>query len=423
MPELRKYLLLFITSFFILNLFLIGCGKKSQWYKGNLHTHSFWSDGDDYPEMVMKWYKEHNYHFIALTDHNILAQGEKWLNVQKRKDGAEIYEKYLQSFGADWIEKKEEDGGSLVRLKTLEEYKLLFEEAEKFLIIKSEEITDRFERKPIHINAINLREYIPPQRGNSVLEVMQNNVNAILEQRDATGAAILSQLTHPNFGWAVTAEDIIALQGEKFFEIYNGHPAVRNEGDELHPGVERIWDIVLAQRLAIGGQILYGIAVDDAHNFHVSSSKHANPGRGWILVRAAKLTPESIIEAMESGTFYASTGVELEDIRYEQGEISINIKPEDGISYTTQFIGTRRGFDARSEPVNDATLNAQVTRRYSDEIGIVLAEVKGITASYKFKNDELYVRAKIISTKLKENPNHEGEYEVAWTQPYIINKM
>src|SRR5205814_702981 len=30
-----------------------------RWWKGNLHTHSFWSDGDDFPEMIADWYKRH----------------------------------------------------------------------------------------------------------------------------------------------------------------------------------------------------------------------------------------------------------------------------------------------------------------------------------------------------------------------------
>ena len=30
-----------------------------RWWKGNLHTHSLWSDGDDFPEMVADWYKRH----------------------------------------------------------------------------------------------------------------------------------------------------------------------------------------------------------------------------------------------------------------------------------------------------------------------------------------------------------------------------
>ncbi len=36
------------------------------WFKGDLHTHSQWSDGDDYPEMIARWYEEHAYHFICL---------------------------------------------------------------------------------------------------------------------------------------------------------------------------------------------------------------------------------------------------------------------------------------------------------------------------------------------------------------------
>lgn len=44
----------------------------ARWWKGNLHTHSLWSDGDDYPEMILDWYKAHGYHFAALSDHNTL---------------------------------------------------------------------------------------------------------------------------------------------------------------------------------------------------------------------------------------------------------------------------------------------------------------------------------------------------------------
>ena len=31
--------------------------NETKWHKGNLHTHSLWSDGDDYPEMIADWYK------------------------------------------------------------------------------------------------------------------------------------------------------------------------------------------------------------------------------------------------------------------------------------------------------------------------------------------------------------------------------
>ena len=43
------------------------------WYKGNLHTHTTESDGDAHPEAVVKWYKQHDYDFLVLSDHNHLT--------------------------------------------------------------------------------------------------------------------------------------------------------------------------------------------------------------------------------------------------------------------------------------------------------------------------------------------------------------
>src|SRR3984885_7006173 len=63
-----------------------------RWWKGNLHTHTFWSDGDDFPEMVADWYKRHGYHFLTLSDHNVLSDGDRWLNVTK--DRAPVVAKY-----------------------------------------------------------------------------------------------------------------------------------------------------------------------------------------------------------------------------------------------------------------------------------------------------------------------------------------
>ena len=59
----------------------------------------------------------------------------------------------------------------------------------------------------------------------------------------------------------------------------------------------------------------------------------------------------------------------------------------------------------------------RVTHRYSDDVGRVLAEVEGANAAYEMKGDELYVRAKITSTKPKAVPTRAGETEAAWTQP------
>lgn len=405
-------------------MFFLSCesSKKTTWWKGNLHTHSLWSDGDDFPEMIIDWYKSNGYDFLALSDHNVLPTEERWIEVHKESNRYQVYQEYLVRFGSDWVEVKDQDSLVLVRLKTLSEYDSLFEKPGQFLMIPSEEITDRFERKPIHVNATNLAEFIPPQGGNSVLEVMQNNINAVLQQRERTGQLMFPHLNHPNFGWAVKVEDIIALEGERFFEVYNGHPAVHNEGDELHPSTERMWDIVLTANLERGAEPLYGMAVDDAHNYRDLDSNHSNPGRGWVMVKTDQLTPEAIITAMESGDFYSSSGVVLQDIQYSDNTIYISIQTEEGVTYSTQFIGTRKGY-IPSLAATLETETASVTRYYSAEIGEVFLEVQGISPSYTWSGDEIYVRAKVISSKLKENPYKEGEMETAWVQPFVIRKM
>ena len=74
-----------------------------------------------------------------------------------------------------------------MRLKTLEEYRTLFEEPGSFLLLSSEEITDEFQTKDVHVNATNIKVLIEPQGGQSVRDVMQNNIDAVLEQRERTG--------------------------------------------------------------------------------------------------------------------------------------------------------------------------------------------------------------------------------------------
>lgn len=366
------------------------------WWKGNLHTHSLWSDGDDYPEMIVDWYRSHGYHFVALSDHNTLAEDERWHAVGGDSAAVERYRRYVERFGEEWVDAREDAGTLQVRLKTLGEYRTLFERPGRFLVIQGEEITDRFGRKPIHVNATNVAEQIDPQGGGSVLEVMQNNVDAVLEQRRRTGRPMFPHLNHPNFGWAVTVEDLVALRRERFFEVYNGHPLVHNEGDHAHPGTERMWDIVLTERLRQARPLMYGLAVDDAHHYQTHGADRANPGRGWVMVRAPALTAEAIIAALEAGDFYATTGVELEAVESGPDGLRVRIRPEPGVTYTTRFIGTRRT---------------------GDRIGVALAEVDGASAAYRFRGDELYVRAKIVSSKRKANPYRKGEVEVAWTQP------
>jgi len=400
----------------------------SGWWKGNLHTHSLWSDGDDYPESIAAWYKDNGYNFLMFTDHNVLSQGERWIDVEKNKGGRVAFDKYRKKFGENWVATREKNGRMEVRLRGFAEFRSRFEERNHFLLIQGEEITARYlpgpgkRALPVHLNATNLKELVVPQSGTSVAEVLRKNVDAVFEQRQRTGQPMFPHLNHPNFYYAVTAEDLMKVANEQFFEVYNGHPSVHNEGDATHAGTERIWDIINAFRLGeLNMKPLYGLATDDGHSYHSFSSKKSNPGRGWVMVRARKLTGNSMVEAMEAGDFYSSSGVVLTDVKQRGKRLSVRIEGEPGVTYTTTFIGTKKGFDPGSKPVMDKSgKEVRATRIYSDDIGAVLKVVKGLSAEYTMTGEELYVRAVVVSSKKKENPYREGEVEMAWTQPVIV---
>ena len=296
----------------------------------------------------------------------------------------------------------------------------MFEEPDAFMLIQGEELTPG----KGHVNAINTIETIGAQGGDSVKDILQNNINAVLDQEKRTGQEMLPHVNHPNWRWDVTAEDIMELTGEKFFELYNGGGTSCNTyGDDKHVSTERMWDIILAMRLGVLNlPVMYGVATDDTHTYHQTGSELATPGRGWIMVRSQHLTPEHIIKAMEAGDFYASTGVVLEDIRFDGRTLTIEISPEWGVAYTTRFVGTLKNFNSKSKPVRDDNGNQiNSTRVYSEDIGKVLKEVKGSVATYTLGGDELYVRATITSTKAKSDPHVTGEVEVAWVQPVLPN--
>lgn len=300
-----------------------------RWYKGNTHTHTLNSDGDSSPDDVVRWYREHGYHFVVLTDHNFLTS----------IDGLNAL------MGAD----------------------------ERFLVVRGEEVTDRFETKPIHVNGLAVRSLVPPQGGRSVVETVQRNVDAI---RAAEG---VPHINHPNFGWSITADELAQVRNNRLFEIFNGHPMVNNLGGGGVPGLEEAWDTILSR-----GVLLYGIAVDDAHHFKRPWDPEASkPGQGWIHVRAARLAVPDLLAALERGDFYASTGVELQDYQVTPARVTVSVRARPFEKYRIRFIGSG---------------------------GRLLKEAVSTPATYDITGAEGYVRVKVLGSNGR----------VAWTQPVMV---
>lgn len=399
---------------------------EPRWFKGNTHTHSLWSDGNDFPEMITAWYREHGYQFLAISDHNVLQSKEVWMAVdavEKRRKalGKTTMEKYRERFPAPWVETREDEGTTFVRLKKLAEYRPFFEKPGEFLLVEAEEISASFvaedKRKvPVHINAIDPGEVMKPVTGTSIRDVLRQNLQAVREQERRLGRPILAHVNHPNFQWALTAEDIAEAVEENYVEVYNGHPGVHVNGDDARVGDERLWDIANTIRVGrLHAHPLYGMGTDDSHHYHGEDN---SPGRGWIMVRAETLSAAALIKAMRAGDFYASTGVTLDDVRFDGGALRIRIRGEPGIRYTTRIVGTLGDHDQAPREVVSPTGDPHPVRtRYGSDVGGTLATIEGVVVDYRLTGKELFVRATITSSKAHPNPSFTGQMEMAWTQP------
>ena len=282
------------------------------WLKGNLHTHTLQSDGDTAPEEVAAWYRDHGYDFLVITDHD-----------------------------------------KITRIAA----------PEGLVLIPGEEVTDRLPKKPLHVNALGLERIVAPQGGKTPVEVLQRNIDAV---RAAGGVPLVN---HPNFGWAFGAEELLQLRNYALLEIASGHPYVNTLGP---PSAEAMWD-----RLLSSGRRVWGVAVDDSHHWkRTLDTDVALPGKAWVVVRSEKRDAKSILAALERGQFYASTGVELEDV----APYRVAVKVKNGARYRIQFIGSG---------------------------GRVLQESEGPAAEYKPRGGEGYVRVKVI----------DSNGRCAWTQP------
>jgi len=102
-------------------------------------------------------------------------------------------------------------------------------------------------------------------------------------------------------------EMLMRLQEYAGIEIYNG---LVLDQSGCHLATDK-WD-----RLLSAGRTVWGFANDDAH-------RPEQTGRGWNVVRVTERTPEAVLDALRTGAFYASTGVEIETLACDGPELHL----------------------------------------------------------------------------------------------------
>ena len=285
------------------------------WFKGSLHVHSTASDGKLTPDEVIAWYRSRGYHFLALTDHDVLSEA--------------------RSVADDFI-----------TLSGIE-------------VEGTDPLTGLY-----HLVGLGLRR--PPDLHGADTLSMQEAVNRL---RAAGGLVCLA---HPYWSGQMS-KDLLELEGCFILEVWNGSCEVLE-----CKGLSTVhWDDLLA-----AGRRLWGLAVDDAHWW---PDYPDDAGLGWVWVKAAALTQEAILDALEQGCFYASSGPQIYDLWLEENQVRVRCSPAVAID----FIG-----------------NGPYSRRVAAPPGETLTE-----ASYRLKDRQRYVRVACQDS--------QGDW--AWSNPILFH--
>ena len=399
-----------------------------RWFKGNTHTHTLWSDGDDLPESVADWYKRHGYHFLVLSDHNILSRGEKWKTL--RADQAlPALAKVEKRWGKGDVKTRLLDGKKQVRLMELDEVRELLEEPGKFILIEGLEMTTDPSGYSVHTNPMNISTLLEVEKNSNrtVQKELALHESLVHRHEHETRNPVFWQANHPNFRFAITGEQLGAARGLEGVEIMNSSSDCFNLGDGRRPSVERIWDIANTIRLKQEGRSpIYGTATDDTHDYHIGDYVMNAPGTSWVMVQARELSPNSITAAMEEGQFYATTGVILSELAFDEEKQTLTVEVDEkaGVNYRIEFKGSLKDVSLEFEPVDDVVddkgLAHPVTGNYPDAgIGMTFQEIEGSKATYQVSGDALYVRAVIhcdVPPYFKYDEFSDMEQK-AWTQP------
>lgn len=183
----------------------------------------------------------------------------------------------------------------------------------------------------------------------------------------------LISIAHPtDFDHKTTYSDVIAYNNFDFMEIYNHWNYVYQS-----QGYPVDYDDFV-NSLYEAGKEFWLLAVDDMHT-------NTEFNGGWIVVNVDSITKENVLEAMQNGNYYSSSGNDI-SISVSGGVVTATSSNASNFTFYT-------GFDVQTQ-ASKSTVVSNTT-----------------SASYTIKGDEKFVRVK--STRVSDSKN-------AWSNPIFL---
>lgn len=259
--------------------------KVDRYFKAQLHTHSNISDGTPTPEEMKELYKARGFQILAVTDHNIIADHSR-LND----------EDFLMLTGAEYNINQDNDGGNRpwMLCKT---YHL------NFIAKRPDNLWQPF--GPKAPNERNQAYWEKADIGGMHQVYSLKCINGMIEEANRRG--FLVSYNHPS--WSLQDyTDYAGLKGLWGMEIANYDSFQHGSGDRDN---SRVYNDLLSQ-----GNRIFPLGGDDAHGAGCV-------GGAWIMVGAKKLEYGAVIDALEKGDFYATTGPEIFELSFCDGKLNI----------------------------------------------------------------------------------------------------
>lgn len=269
------------------NIFI---NREEKYLKGNIHTHSNKSDGIYTIKELMKIYKENDYDFLAITDHDVFCD-ENIEDAIVLIHGIEASCLYTG---------KDKTKGEFTHFCCFAPY------------------------KEIKTKIYKYKDYLG----------LQKNIKELNKQYS------LIQFNHPLFS-ALLNDEFIKLEGYQLIEIYNHDDFLEETGMQNS-------EQLIRELLNHNKKILV-TAVDDFHGPY-QKVKNDKCFGGYIMVNANK-NEKDIIQAIKDGKFYATTGPKILDYRIEKGKLRIETSPVKRIIFYSNMRKCKNVFQGEDDEI------------------------------------------------------------------------
>jgi hypothetical protein len=241
-----------------------------RWFRGNLHAHSDRSDGVAAPEQVIAEYRAAGYDFLVLTDHFEARWGWAVTDTATARDTDFTTLLGVELSSADWDDE------------------------------------DVF-----WVNAIGVPADFPAP-------APQEPHDALIE-RAARAGAYNVQL-HPGLTNFLDF-DRLPVDDMHAVETYNVNAA--------HSWPDQAEGRYAVDALLARGHRLHVAVGDDAHWLH-----RWDRFRAWVQVRAERLDPDALLQALHAGAYYSTQGPQIADVHVDGDRVHVTCSPARAIALT-----------------------------------------------------------------------------------------